>query len=134
MFVIGLGLIVGGVLLPMPIRFQILSVIIGLLVYQTMLLGLFERFLPNERRFLALREEVDRLLALVRDLNQAAIAAHAVGMDRDHYMSPILRRMHDTVDRLPNVAGRRAREPEFRAWLEEPPPPGDAPGDDPTLH
>jgi hypothetical protein len=103
----------------MPVRFQVVAVILGLLVYQTMLLGLFERYLPNERHYLALREETDRLLALVRDLNQAAIAAEAARMDRQRYLAPIVRRMHETVDRLPTVAGRRMDRPEFRPWLDE---------------
>lgn len=135
MFLLGLALVVGGVLLPLPVRYQVLTVILGLLVYQTMLLGLFERYLPNERHYLALREETDRLLALVRDLNQAAIAAEAARMDRNRYLAPIVRRMHETVDRLPVVAGKRLDRPEFKGWLDEGPVPrDDGPEDQPRLH
>ncbi len=119
LFLLGLGLIVAGVLIPMPIRYQVLAVILGLLVYQTMLLGLFDRFLPNERRYIALREETDRLLDLVRDLNHAAIAARAIGIDRDQYVMPIVRRMHETVDRMPQVAAQRTAAGRVQPWLTD---------------
>ncbi len=118
LFVLGLGLIVFGVLVPVSIELRVLAVILGLLVYQTVLLNLFDRLLPNERRYLPLREETDRLLELVRDLNQAALAAKAIGMDRDRYVDPIVRQMHETVDRLPIVAAERVRHAPFRPWLK----------------
>ncbi|HKJ91714.1 MAG TPA: hypothetical protein VJ957_01045 [Longimicrobiales bacterium] len=103
-FVSGLVLIVGGIMAPIGIRLQVVSVILGILLYQTALLRMYDRFLPNERRFLALRAETDRLLNLVRDLNQAASAAQAMGTDSGPYVQPILEQMHEAVDRLPAVA------------------------------
>jgi hypothetical protein len=109
-FATGLILIVGGIMVPIPLRFQILSVVIGILLYQTALLRMYDRFLPNERKYLALRAETDRLLTLVRDMNQAAVTAQSMGVDRGSYVEPILRQMHATVDRLPLVAGEPRTE------------------------
>lgn len=104
-FAAGLILIVGGIMMPIPLRFQVMSVVLGILLYQTALLRMYDRFLPNERKYLALRAETDRLLTLVRDMNQAALTAKSMGMDRHSYVEPILRQMHATVERLPLVAG-----------------------------
>jgi hypothetical protein len=103
-FAAGLILIVGGIMMPIPLRFQVMSVVLGILFYQTALLRMYDRFLPNERKYLALRAETDRLLNLVRDMNQAAVTARSMGMDRQGYVEPIVRQMHATVDRMPLVA------------------------------
>lgn len=109
-FATGLILIVGGIMVPIPLRFQIMSVVIGILLYQTALLRMYDRFLPNERKYLALRTETDRLLTLVRDMNQAAVTARSMGVDGSSYVEPILRQMHATVDRMPLVAGEPRTE------------------------
>ncbi|MEJ2187696.1 MAG: hypothetical protein P8Z36_17545 [Gemmatimonadota bacterium] len=109
-FAAGLILIVGGIMMPIPLRFQVMSVVLGILLYQTALLRMYDRFLPNERKYLALRAETDRLLTLVRDMNQAALTAKSMGMDRHSYVEPILRQMHATVERLPLVAGESATD------------------------
>ncbi|MEJ2216369.1 MAG: hypothetical protein P8099_07115 [Gemmatimonadota bacterium] len=109
-FAAGLILIVGGIMMPIPLRFQVMSVVLGILLYQTALLRMYDRFLPNERKYLALRAETNRLLTLVRDMNQAALTAQSMGMDRTSYVEPILRQMHATVDRLPLVAAEVGTE------------------------
>ncbi len=109
-FATGLILIVGGIMVPIPLRFQVLSVVLGVLLYQTALLRMYDRFLPNERKYLALRAETNRLLTLVRDMNQAAVTARSMGMDRASYVEPIVRQMHATVDRLPLVAAELAAD------------------------
>lgn len=80
--------------------------IFGLLFFQLALVGSFEGLLPNTRVYLALRQETDRLLDLVRELNAAVIDAQRAGVDPERYTETILMELHQTVDRLPDYAGQ----------------------------
>ncbi|MEJ2186874.1 MAG: hypothetical protein P8Z36_13160 [Gemmatimonadota bacterium] len=104
----GLALVIGGMLVPLPadmIRVRILTVVLGILLYMTALARPFQGLLARQRKYIALREATDRLLALVRELNQAALEARAMEYQRAGYFEPILRQMHEEVDRLPTFAG-----------------------------
>jgi len=105
----GLALIAAGSLIALPpplIRVRVLAVLLGMLLYLTALVRPFEMLMPTQRKYTALREETDRLLALVRELNKAAVQARMVGYEEEGYLDPIVQRMHAQVDRLPRFAGR----------------------------
>ena len=106
--VVPLLLIVLAAAVPMPLRWSVAGMIFGLLFFELALVGSFEGMLPNTRVYLALREETDRLLQLVRELNAATIDAERAGLDPKRYADPIVAEMHETVDRLPSFAGRSA--------------------------
>lgn len=101
-----IALVAVAAVLPLPLSWSIGGMILGLLFFQLALAGSFDGFLPNSRRYLALRAETERLLELVRELNASAVAARTMGLPEERYTEPILREMHDVVDALPRVAGR----------------------------
>jgi len=101
-------IIVAAAVVPMPLQWSMGGMIFGLLFFQLVLVGSFESLLPNTRVYLDLRRETDRLLELVRELNAAAIDARKVGLDPGEYTTPILEQLHESVDRLPECAGRAA--------------------------
>lgn len=103
-----MGIIVAAGLIPMPLRWSVAGMLFGLLFFQLALVGSFDSLLPNSRVYLALREETDQLLTLVRELNAAAIDARRAGIDPMGHMGPIVDQMHESVDRLPAFAGRPA--------------------------
>lgn len=99
-----------GVLLPVEPRIAIATVLVGFLLYQAAILGAFDAFLPDVRHFSELRAETDRLLTLVRELNWIAAEERAVRADGSvprERIQPILGQLHESVDRLPAVAGKR---------------------------
>lgn len=93
---------------PMPLPWSVAGMIFGLLFFELALVGSFDQLLPNTRVYLALREETDRFLQLVRELNAATIDAERAGVDPRRYADSILAEMHETVERLPRYAGRSA--------------------------
>jgi hypothetical protein len=62
--------------------------------------GLFP-FLTNQRRYHGLRNEVDAFVDLVRDLNTAAL-----GQKGDEDFERLKSAMHDSVERMGDLAGR----------------------------
>ena len=69
--------------------------------------------LPNARKFLDLRAEGDHFIDLVRALNEAAIAskrgaadADARFEDADARFKEVVTLMHESVDRMSEVAGQ----------------------------
>lgn len=100
-----LVIIVASAVIPTPLSWTIGGMIFGLLLFQLALAGSFEGMLPNSRVYIALREETDELLELVRELNAAVIDAKRAGLDPGRYTTPIVQQMHETVDRLPGFAG-----------------------------
>jgi hypothetical protein len=57
-------------------------------------------FLTNERRYVALRTEVDRFIGLIRQLNTATVAGEAGEVERSKS------EMHLSVDRMAELAGK----------------------------
>ncbi|MFO7893419.1 MAG: hypothetical protein R6U63_06795 [Longimicrobiales bacterium] len=101
-------IIVLAALIPMPLQWSMGGMIFGLLFFQLALVGSFDALLPDTRVYLALREETDQLLELVRELNAAAIEAQRAGMDPNEHTRPIVEQLHQTVERLPEYAGKSA--------------------------
>jgi hypothetical protein len=67
-------------------------------------------FLPNERRYHALREEVDGFVALVRRLNRSSATPALAGEETER--AQVVASMHTAVDRMVRAAGRERREEE----------------------
>jgi uncharacterized protein YjeT (DUF2065 family) len=65
--------------------------------------GLFP-FLTNQRRHHGLRNEVDAFVNLVRDLNTAALV-----QEGDDDFERLKSAMHDSVERMGDLAGREGR-------------------------
>jgi hypothetical protein len=108
---VGMALVIGAVLFGESIAVQMFLVVAGLLLTEAGLWRLADPFLPDERKYLALRAETDHFMALVRQLNTAAVA-----LDRGEERGPqfaldeVRTEMHRSIDRMVNFAGRTADE------------------------
>ena len=104
--ILGMGIIFGSVLFgPNNLQFQVLLVLIGVLILEAGVWGLTGGILPNERRYLALREEGDHFLGLIRVLNAAAVARDT-GQEDDARFREARAQMHTSVERMAELAGQ----------------------------
>ena len=107
--VLGAGLVFLAILLPsisVDLSRQIPLVLLGLLLIEGGVWKLTEKILPNERRFLALRAEVDGFLTLMRALNARAVELKIIGSNEAHTaFQETLSELHASVDRMAQVAG-----------------------------
>ncbi|HKJ02409.1 MAG TPA: hypothetical protein VJ997_08140 [Longimicrobiales bacterium] len=82
-------------------------VVFGILVLEAGVWKVANRFLPSERRYDDLRQEVDRFILLVRGLHRASLEARTSGSDQAwERVREVTDTMHDSVDRLAEMAGR----------------------------
>ena len=108
----GMGVIFGSVLWgSSSLQLQVLFVLFGILILEAGVWGLAARLLPNERRYLGLREEGNHFIELIRQLNQAAVSreeddAHAENEER---FRDALEQMHASVRRMGELAGKDTR-------------------------
>ena len=58
---------------PESLQMQVIMVLVGVLILEAGVWGLTSGLLPNERHYLALREEGDHFIELIRELNAAAV-------------------------------------------------------------
>lgn len=79
---------------------QIGAVVAGLLLIEAGVWNLARPLLPEERRYSALRREVDRFLEDVRELNDRAIEGDRDGVEE------LRGRLRGRVDALADAAGR----------------------------
>lgn len=112
---VGMALVIGAVLFGEQLAVQLFLVMAGLLLTEAGLWRLADPILPDERKYIALREETEHFKTLVRQLNAAALAAHE-GNGNGARPAPAFdearEEMHRSVDRMVNVAGKtRAEEP-----------------------
>ncbi len=84
---------------------RIIVVSIGMIVFLGGMWYAANPFIKNERRFLKLRAEVDRFIALVRDLSRAASAGDSEAGER------VKAAMHESVERIGGLAGKADRLP-----------------------
>ncbi len=104
--ILGGGLLVfNDLLIPSSFRFAVIFGV-GLAMLMVGAWRVFYSLLPNERRFTALREEVDTFLETVRQLNAVAYAAR----QEAHIWYPQAIRdlktsLHDGVERMADIAG-----------------------------
>ncbi len=104
--ILGMGIIFASVLFgPNSLQLQVLFVLTGVLILEAGVWGLTGGILPNERRYLALREEGDHFLALIRVLNAAAVARDK-GEEDDARFRDTRAQMHTSVERMAELAGQ----------------------------
>ncbi len=102
----GMGIIFGSVLYdPGSLQLQVLLVLLGILILEAGVWGLANRLLPDERRYIALREEVEHFIVLVPQLNAAAVAKNEGTEDEARYRDA-LEQMNASVKRMGEVAGQ----------------------------
>lgn len=106
---VGMALVIGAVLFGEQLAVQLFLVAAGLLLTEAGLWRLADPILPDERKYLALRDETDHFKTLVRQLNAAALA-----VDENEAARPALdearEEMHRSVDRMVNFAGKTGAE------------------------
>ena len=107
--VTGMGIIFLAVLFgPESLRLQVLMVLLGILTLEAGVWGLASRFLPDERRYIGLREEVNHFIVLVPELNAAAVGKQEEdgGAEHEKLYRDVLEQMHNSVRRMGELAGR----------------------------
>ena len=102
-------IIFGGVLFvpPNSLQIQVLVVLAGVLILEAGVWGLTTGILPDERSYLALREEGDHFLSLIRVLNQAAVERNRGATGASGKFKEAVGLMHASVVRMAKVAGQK---------------------------
>lgn len=108
--ILGTVIVFAAILVPpisLNLNVQILVVLLGLLIIEAGVWRLTAKILPNERRYLGLRSEVERFIGLIRVLNAQALRLEAEESEtaKENYKETI-DAMHAAVDRMVEVAGR----------------------------
>ena len=99
-----------------------LFVLFGILILEAGVWGLASRLLPNERRYLGLREEGNHFIELIRQLNRAAVARQEVdgGDENEEHFRDALKQMHAAVRRMGELAGKDTRNGKAEASDTDP--------------
>ncbi len=108
--IVGMITVFAAVLLipPANLQIQLVTVLVGVLLIEAGVWGLTNPFLPNERHYLSLREEVDDFIDLVRQLNAAAIEKRMLGDSTEQVngaFEETLADLHSSVRRMGQLAG-----------------------------
>ncbi|MBT8146896.1 MAG: hypothetical protein KJN90_08580 [Gammaproteobacteria bacterium] len=82
---------------------HLLWTVVGLLLIEAGVWGIAVKCLPTERRFSRLREEGDRMISLIRELNSAALAQKQ-GLEDDSRFNSTLASMHEAVRAMADLA------------------------------
>ncbi|MGD2152968.1 MAG: hypothetical protein PVG79_06835 [Gemmatimonadales bacterium] len=99
--IIGMAIVLSSFLFLSNLFAWYATIMIGLLIVLAGFLYGAHPFLTSERRYFALREEVDRFIILVRKLNAAAIAAGGGGE-----FEQVKAEMLKSVERMAELAGK----------------------------
>ena len=107
--ILGTVLVFLAILVPaisLNLQLQILVVLVGILFIEAGVWKLTEKVLPSERKYLALRAQVDDFIGGVRVLNARAVAVRSeeTASTRAAYEAA-LAALHSAVDRMGEVAG-----------------------------
>lgn len=102
---LGIGIIFSAVILggSIDIRAQLPMALVGVLIMEAGVWRLSAKLFPSERRYSRLREEGDRMMGLIRELNAAAIAKDTGAEDARRFQAT-LQDMHDSVVRMSELA------------------------------
>jgi hypothetical protein len=110
--IVGMFIVIGAALLipdsSLPTR--VVLVVVGLLVVEASVWKLADPLLPSERQYHALRQEGDRFIRLIRELNRAALVAAPGAAAPSPEMQAVKGRMLESVDRMMEVAGKTEDE------------------------
>ena len=118
-----MGVIFGSVLWGSnSLQLQVLFVLFGILILEAGVWGLASRLLPNERRYLGLREEGNHFIELIRELNRAAVAREEgdAGDENEERYQGALEQMHASVRRMGELAGKDTRNGKAEASDTDP--------------
>lgn len=113
--IVGMLVVFGGVLFisPTELQLQLLVVLIGVMMIEAGVWGMTKAILPNERQFVALRDEGDRFIVLMRALNEAKITDNLGSTDRTQAaVEAALEDMHASVRTMGVLAGQEEEHEE----------------------
>lgn len=99
--VIFTAVILGGTI---DIVVQLPMALVGVLLMEAGVWGLSAKLFPSERRYNRLRQEGDRMIHLIRELNSAAIAKDTGQEDAKRFQQT-MEAMHESVIRMSKLAG-----------------------------
>ena len=109
--VAGVALILAAVLFAGSVGVKVVLVVAGLLLIEAGVWRLADPVLPDDRKYVALRAEADRFMALVRRLNTAAVALDRGDEEGSRLaIREIESAMHQAIDRMVTVAGKTGAE------------------------
>ncbi len=102
---LGIAVIFTAVLLTgsLGIQIQMPMALFGVLLMETGVWGLAQKFLPSDRHYSSLRNEGNYMLDLVRELNAAAIAKD-LGEEDGKRFQATLEKMHESVVKMSGLA------------------------------
>jgi hypothetical protein len=105
--VLGIVLVLAAVLfLWQNLYLQLGVVILGIFLIEAGIWKLAHPLLQSQRRYTALRTEVDDFIDLVRELNTAGVEREAGNVAAEADMAALRERMVDSVDRMVDYAGK----------------------------
>ena len=105
--VMGMALVIGAVIFGETLWIQLFLVAAGLLLTESGIWRAAGRMLPDERKYAALRTETDHFVALVRQLNTAALALDKGDEETPRFaIDEVRTEMHRSVDRMVEYAGK----------------------------
>ena len=88
-------------------------VLVGILIIEAGVWKLTTPLLPNDRKYLGLRAEVDDFILLVRALNRTTLEARTTGDEEPaNEVREILDLMHSSVDLMAELAGKTEEDME----------------------
>jgi len=104
---LGIAVIFSAVILggSLEVEAQLPLALIGVLLMEAGVWGLSSKLFPNERKYSMLRDEGDNMIALIRELNHAAIAK-STGQEDAKRFQATLEKMHDSVVKMADLAAR----------------------------
>lgn len=104
---LGIGIIFSAVILggSLDIRAQLPLALLGVLIMEAGVWRMSAKLFPSERRYTSLRAEGDRMIELIRELNNAAIAKDTGSEDARRFQDT-LQKMHDSVVKMSELAAQ----------------------------
>ena len=109
--IIGVIVILSAVLFLRDIHGQIAIVMVGIVLIEAGVWKLAHQFLPNDRQFHALRDEIDTFIGLSRQLNELALTMREEdSIEHRRTFNNLQTSMHEVVDHIASVAGKTSAE------------------------
>ncbi len=98
------------------LQMRILLILVGLMLIHVGVWKLANPLYPNERRYNNLRQEADRFITLVRDLNRTTVLAKEMDTPEAwERQRQVLQQMHRCVEQMGDLAGREDHEQKIDA-------------------
>lgn len=116
----GTVVVFAGVLFFTDVRFQLGTVLVGVLLIEAGIWKLSHPLMPEARTYHGLRAEVDRFIGLVRRLNGAALHTQDAPVEARDRFERTLAEMHDSIERMGFLAGKSDAEVELDDVLADP--------------